>query len=44
MVGVFADKIQNGLLDLYDDPYWFAENMPVRLTSSKIFEFNISLQ
>ena len=43
MVGVFADKIQNGLLDLYDDPYWFAENMPVRLTSSKIFEFNISL-
>ena len=33
MVGVFEDKIQNGLLDLYDDPYWFAENMPVRLGS-----------
>ena len=43
MVGVFEDKIQNGLLDLYDDPYWFAENMPVRLSSSKTYEFVISL-
>ena len=44
MVGVFADKIKNGLLDLYDDPYWFAQNMPVRLSSSKIFEFNVSVE
>ncbi len=43
MVGVFADKVQNGLLDLFDDPYWFAQNMPVRLSSAKTFEFNISV-
>ena len=43
LVGAFVDEMKNSLLDLYDDPYWFADNMPVRLSSNQIYDFKINL-
>lgn len=44
LVGIFIDRIQNSLLDLYDDPYWFADNMPVRLSSNEVYDFKVNIE
>lgn len=43
LVGVFADRIKNSLLDLYDDPYWFAPDMPVNLKPEEVYNFKINI-